>query len=438
MMEYSRTSMILAVLLGTLAAAGCGGSGSDAETVDAATPPVREAQAGEPGESAEAVTAGQEAPGEGPEDQTGAEHAGEASGLMAEVHLGPERSESLGIEVSAVEGGSARSVVLRPATLRMDPDRRALVGPRIEAKVVRVTADLGDRVEEDDTLAILSSVELGRAKSDFLTARARARTAEAEYRRERSLHEQRISSEAELLEAESRHTEARSELDAARETLRLYGLTLDDIAAVDAGGEEPLSHFALRSPTAGRIQRRELSPGQSVGPRDTPIHVADVRRLWAMIEAYDRDVPLLEIGRSVELTVRNIPGQTFEGEVDWISYELDPETRTLSVRAVVENRDGRLRAGMYGTARMNLSSDVRSALLPVDAVQTLGEHTVVFVPGHEDGAFRPVEVQLGAESQEGWVEILSGIEPGDRVVVEGAFDLKSAATASGRSAAHSH
>jgi len=366
------------------------------------------------------------------------EYAGEAAGLLAEVHLGPDRTESLGIRVASVEGGNARSVVIRPATLQMDPDRRALVGPRIEAKVVRVTTDLGRRVSEDDTLAILSSVELGRAKSTFMTSRARLKTAKAEYRREDSLFDQQISSEAELLEAEARYEEARAELNAAREALRLYGLTVDDVTAIEVDGEEPLSHFPLRSPVAGRIQRRDLSPGQTLGPGDTPIHVTDVERLWAMIEAYDQDVSLLETGRPVELSVRNVPGRTFEGELDWISYELDPETRTLKVRAVVENPEGLLRAGMYGTARMNLSTDVRNALVPVDAVQTLGEHTVVFVPGHEEGAFRPVEVELGAESQEGWVEILSGIQPGDRAVVEGAFDLMSAATAAGRGATHSH
>ena len=415
-----------AAFLVVLSVAGCGGSGSDVEPTDAATAPVQEERAGPAEEHAG-------------EDETTEEHAGEqAAGLLAEVHLGPERSEALGIRVDSVEAGSARSVVLRPVTLRMDPDRRALVGPRIEAKVVRVPVDLGDPVAEDDTLAILSSVELGRAKSTFLTARARLKTAEAEYRREESLHERRISSEAELLEAEAAYAEARAELDAARETLRLYGLTVDDISAVDAGGEQPLSYFALRSPAAGRIQHRDLSPGQTVGPHDTPIRVADVRRLWAMVETYDQDIPLLETGRPVEVTVRNVPGRSFRGEIDWISYQLDPDTRTLDVRAVVQNEEGLLRAGMYGTARLNLASDVRNAVVPVDAVQSLGEHTVVFVPGHEEGVFRPVEVQLGAESQEGWVEILAGIQPGDRAVVEGAFDLMSAATAAGRSAAHSH
>lgn len=442
--RYLSRYLVPGAFLAMVYLVGCGGSENDMEAAEAAAAPVQEEHAEGGRASAESVAAGQADPGsaeaEGRAEGEHAEgqHAGEGAGLPAEVHLGAERARELGIRVATVEGGSARSVVLRPATLRMDPDRRALVGPRIEAKVVRVSTDLGSRVEQGETLAILSSVEVGRAKSHYLTARARLNTQQRDYEREQSLFERQISSEAEYLEAEAEFTEARAELDAARETLRLYGLDRDAIAAIEAGGESPLSHFALRSPVGGRIQRRDVSPGQTLGPNDTPIHVADVEVLWAMIEAYDQDVPLLQEGRPVEITVRNVPGRTFDGEIDWVSYELDPETRTLEVRAVVENEDGLLRSGMYGTARMNLSADVRNALVPVDAIQTLAGQDVVFVPGHEEGAFRPVPVELGSESQEGWVEVLSGLQPGDEAVVEGAFDLMSTATATGRSAAHSH
>lgn len=397
--------------------------------------------AGEPdtGPGAAAAEAGR-VQEEHPEETEEAPDSDEQSeeGHAGEVHLSADQLRELDVEIEAVEGGSARSVVRRPATLRLDPDRTAFVGPRLESKVVRVVADLGDRIAEGDTLAVLSSVTLGEAKSNFLTARARLRTAEAEYRREEDLFEKEISSEAELLEAEARFVEARAERDAAREALRLYGLAEEEIDAVEPAADVPLSYFALRSPVAGMVQRRDLSPGQTVGPSETPIHVADLERVWVMIEAYDRDVSLLEIGRPVDLSVRSLPDRTFEGTIDWISYELDPETRTLQVRATVENHDGALRGGMYGTARMHLASDVRNALVPVDAIQTLQGRDVLFVPGGEPGAFRPVEVRLGAESEGGWVEILSGVQPGDSAVVSGAFDLMSAATAATRSAAHSH
>ncbi|MDZ7779586.1 MAG: efflux RND transporter periplasmic adaptor subunit [Gemmatimonadota bacterium] len=166
--------------------------------------------------------------------------AAEGEDHLGEIHLGTEQAESFGVRVEALQAGSARSTLSRPVTLLLNPDRKALVGPRLEAKVVRVTADLGDRVRAGDTLAILSSVELGRAKSGFLTARARFHTAETTYRREQTLYEREISSEAELLEAEARFREGRAELNAAREALRLYGLTLEEIEGVEAGSQVPL------------------------------------------------------------------------------------------------------------------------------------------------------------------------------------------------------
>lgn len=364
--------------------------------------------------------------------------AAEGEDHLGEIHLGTEQAESFGVRVEALQAGSARSTLSRPVTLLLNPDRKALVGPRLEAKVVRVTADLGDRVRAGDTLAILSSVELGRAKSGFLTARARFHTAETTYRREQTLYEREISSEAELLEAEARFREGRAELNAAREALRLYGLTLEEIEGVEAGSQVPLSYFPLRSPVAGRVQHRDLSPGQTVGPDETPIHVAGVEELWAMVEAFSRDAPLLETGSTVNVQVRGIPDRTFRGTLDWVSYELEPATRTLRARAVIDNPEGSLRAGMFGTARLDLPTEIRYAMVPVDAVQTLEDGSVVFVPADEPGAFRPVPVRLGEESQEGWVEIVSGLEPGDRAVVAGAFDLMSAATAATRSASHGH
>ncbi|MFQ5680335.1 MAG: efflux RND transporter periplasmic adaptor subunit, partial [Gemmatimonadota bacterium] len=313
--------------------------------------------------------------------------------------------------------------------------RVALVGPRIRAKVERVLVDLGDVVREGTPLAGLSSVELGTAKAAYLTAAARLATRRATYEREERLFRDSISSEAELLEARALFREAEAELEASRETLRLYGLPRERIDAIEAGGEEPLSFFRLLSPVGGTVQRRDLSPGQTVEPDAAPVHVARLDRLWLMIDAFERDLPLLETGQPVRFTVRSLPGETFEAVTDWISYELDPETRTVRVRAVAENRGGLLRAGMFGTAAIQVEGQEARALVPVDAVQTLDGRRVLFVPAGEPGSFRPVSVRLGEEF-DGTVEIVEGTAPGDSAVVAGAFELLSAATAEGREAEH--
>lgn len=359
----------------------------------------------------------------------------QSSDGMARVRLDAEQVGSLGVEVRALGAGGATAVLERPATLQLDPDRIALVGPRIEGKVERILRDLGDAVRPGDALAVMSSVELGEAKAQHLALKARLETARAAYQREQRLLDDQISSEAEVLEAEAQYRQAQADIDVVHERLRLYGLTDEAIENIEPDAAEPLSFFRLTSPIEGVIQRRDVSPGQTVGPTETPIHVARLDRLWVMIDAFEQDVPRLAVGQPVSLSLRSLPGRTFDAVIDWISFELEPETRTVRVRAVVRNPKGSLRAGMFGTAAIHVRGEASVASIPADAVQSVEGEDVVFVPGSAAGEFRAVPVTLGAEAG-GNVEITDGLAPGDSAVVSGAFELMSAATAPGRSAEH--
>lgn len=368
------------------------------------------------------------------QDRTGGHDNGHAP---ERIHLTEAQFARLDIEVAAAEAGRASAYVEAPATVAFDDDRVARVGPRLSAKVVEVVADLGDRVEPGDPVAIMDSVALGKAKARHLTTRAHLQTVRADYQRQRTLAEKQIASEAVLMDAEANLAEAEAEHDAADEELRLYGLSADEIDDVEADSDQPLSRYVLTSPIAGVVQRRDLVPGETVGPGDTPIHIVDTRRMWLSIEASEQAIPELATGLPVILTVRPLPGREFTGRTDWVSRELDAQARTLRVRAMVDNPDGLLRAGMFGTARIRTGSEGDYALVPVDAVQSLEGREVVFVPGDEPGAFRAVGVVTGREAG-GRIEIRSGLEPGADVVTAGAFDLTSALTAADRSATHSH
>lgn len=369
--------------------------------------------------------------------------AQEAAGEHAEddghvgVHLSSAQLERLSLRVEPAAEGSAEALITLPATIEFDADRVVRIGPRLPAKLVRVTKDLGERVAAGEPLAIMESVELGQAKARYLTARARLDTTEAAYERERTLADENIASEADMLEARAHHREAEATLTSVVEELRLYGLSPDDIGSIEPGTDAPLSRYVLASPIAGIVQERDVTPGQSVGADETPIHVVDTSRVWLMIEAYERHIPDLAVGQRVTLTTRALSERSFEGRIDWISKALDSGTRTLNVRAVVDNPNGLLRAGMFGNAAIHTGADGDGVLVPVDAVQTMDERQAVFVPGEEDGAFRPAFVTLGNEAG-GMVEIVAGLEAGADVVTAGAFDLKSIMTSGTRNAAHSH
>lgn len=406
---------VLAGLLGWVVA--CGG--------EATTEPVAEAH----------EEGGEQHAGGAPAD--GAAHE-EAAG-DGEIHLSETQRSNLEIRVAPAGRGRAAATVSMPATVEFDPDRVARVGPRVQAKVVRVTADLGERVEAGEIVAVLDSAELGRAQSTYLTAEAAQEAAEAEFRRRQPLAEERIVSQSDLQATEARYRQAKAERNAAREELRLLGLTEDAIREIDTS-DVPLSRYELRTPSPGVVQERDLTPGDTLEANETPILVVDSSVLWVMADAYEQALPHLAVGQPVTLRVPALPRQTFEGQVDWISSALDETTRTVGLRAEVANPEGVLRAGMFGTADVHTRADdedAEYALVPVDAVQTLGSRQVVFVPAGEKGAFRAREVVPGAEGG-GRVEIRRGLEPQEPVVVAGAFDLMSALTARERSAAHAH
>jgi cobalt-zinc-cadmium efflux system membrane fusion protein len=284
---------------------------------------------------------------------------------------------------------------------------------------------------------MMSSVELGKAKAEYLTARARLERDQKAYEREKNLHEKKISSEADLLAAKAEYEHARAHVQAAKETLRLFGLDQEEIDQIQAGGENPLCDLELASTIEGSGQKRDLSTGQTLTSNGTPINLATPTQLWVMINAFERCAPLLSPGQNVELDVRSLPGRTFKGKTDWVSYALDPKTRTIRVRAIIQNPDLALRAGMFGTARIYTGQEIQNALIPIDAVQTVEDRKVAFVPGEEPGSFRAVDVRLGNET-DGYAEVLSGLKPEDRAVTSGAFHLKSILTARTRSAAHHH
>ncbi|NGP87970.1 efflux RND transporter periplasmic adaptor subunit [Fodinibius halophilus] len=365
------------------------------------------------------------------------QHTEEDGQHAREVHLTEQQEGDLGIKVETLSEGSASSTISRPASIGYDLDQIAKVGPRIEAKVVKVIKGLGERVKKEEPIALMSSVGLGKAKAEYIRLRTELKAEKAHYEREKSLYEQEISSRAEMLQAEAHYQEAKAAYNAAAESLRLYGLSKKDLQNIEAGSDKPLSHFYLTSPLDGVIQERDISPGQTISSSETPIHVANLSKMWVMIDAYEQDIRYLGKGQSVSLTVRSIPGETFEGKTDWVSYSLEKGTRTMPVRAVVENPNRKLRAGMYGTARISTEKERNVAMIPIDAVQTIEGEQVVFVPGNEEGSYKPVEVILGNEN-EGYAEIATGLKPGRKAVVAGAFDLKSALTAQGRSASHGH
>lgn len=330
------------------------------------------------------------------------------------VRISPEALSRNGIRLGTAEAGVLTGAFEVPAEVQLNPDRVAHISPLVEGQLLSVDVTLGDQVEAETQLARLRSVELGQARAELSRTTSLRDVTEQNRDRQRRLREEGISSERSLLEAELAYEQADAERDAARSRLRVFGLR---------GGSGP--DMTLESPIAGVVVERHATRGENVSPDDTLFIVADLSRVWVIGRVYEQQVAQVASGMTATLTLNAYPGRTWTGTVDFVGATLDESTRTLPIRVEIDNPDGLLRPGLFGSLRLASGQPTStSVVVPLSAVQTVDNRTVVFVPGHEDGEFAAHAVTTGRENTR-QVEVLEGLEPGARIVVEGAFILKS-------------
>ena len=230
----------------------------------------------------------------------------------------------------------------------------------------------------------------------------------------------------ELLSAQEEYLSAKRLRDsllvaAARRRLTLWGISEDQIELLDRTGKAQRT-LLLRAPIGGEIAKKMVIAGQAVQAGDNLFLIADRDVLWVSLAVFETDARMLRVGVPVELTVDALPGRTYQGRVTFIHPTLDTSTRTLTARVEVKNPDGRLRPGMYVTARLSPASTGRLAV-PLTAVLPTGTRQLVFV-NRGDGQFVPRDVTTGQRS-DSLVEIVSGLKPGDEVVASATYLLDS-------------
>ncbi len=335
------------------------------------------------------------------------------------VILDAEALRLAGIELAAAVAPGASGLVAN-GTVAYDANRVSIVAPRAEGRVTAVRADLGQAVRPGDVLAILESSDVGETRGQVARSSAGLEVAKQAYERERSLYEQHVSSQKEMLEAKAVYLSAQADYEAATARARALG------ASVGAGAA-----FPLASPLAGTVVERHATPGQIAGPETPLFTIADLRDLWIEVDVYEADADRVRNGASAAVTTRAIPGETFMGRVTYAGGIVDAASRTVKVRVEVDNRQGRLRPGMYAEARIEAPSggasakDAELVAVPEIAVQDLAGQTVVFVPGEPAGHFIARAVSVGSRLEGGLVIVTKGIRTGERIVVQGAFQLKS-------------
>lgn len=368
-----------------------------------------------------------------------AEHAdhGHESAHAAEKHETQPREGVLRVDPGMLRDLriTVREAELRPAgdrvtalgELQCDEDRYAEVGSPIAARVARVLAAPGDLVQSGQALVELDSPEVGRARASILRAQARAQLARRVVERREGLAADRIVAARELDSAKAEAAEAEVELTAAEQMLAALG-----------GIRGQGTRFTLASPIAGTVLQRNALRGRLIDAEHALYVVGDLSELWLIAHAFERDALRIRTGTTARASFPALPGQEFSGQVTLVGSRVDPASRTVDIRIQIQNPDGKLRPGMSATSHIPVGDATPIVTLPVAALQRLPEGWCVFLPRDEPGAYELRPVGRGRDLA-GEVEIVRGLKPGERVVVEGAFLLKAEAEkARGTGEEHHH
>jgi cobalt-zinc-cadmium efflux system membrane fusion protein len=330
------------------------------------------------------------------------------------IRFSPTFAERAKIELSPVEIAGLSPVVSVTGTVTFDPERVAAVGARIAGRVRKISKFPGDLVKPGEVLAELESAELGQAQAAVLAARAHAEAANANDRREAQLAEARVSAQRDAELARATAQAARAELYAAEQRVKALGGNLPGEIGV----------LVLTSPISGKIVESKVSRGQSVEPSNTLFKVADLTRVWIELAVFEHELWHVRVGDKVEISPRTNGSIVYDGKVAHVGDVIDLETRSSEVRVVVENGDGSLRPGQSITARIHTKTAPNAVvLLPRDAVTSVDGKPTVFV-AHDDTSVEPRPVTTGGRDGQR-IEIVKGLERGERVVTSGVFALKS-------------
>ncbi len=291
-----------------------------------------------------------------------------------------------------------------------DQDKLADVRALVPGVVRRVRVKLGEQVKRGAPLFDVQSSEVGQAQGALIRARGRAKTAKANLERQRRLQRQDIVSARDVELAEQEVTAAKADERTALVTLRMTG----------AAGTSGSGRYTLTAPLSGTVVARRGVVGL-LATDETPLAtIADIASMWVLCDVPELDAGVLALGQKVHVSVGGYAPQV-GGEVSWIAPEVDPTTRQVTLRVVVPNPEGKLRANQFVTAKIEVKQRRSAVVVPRAAVQRVGERDVVFVRTSES-VFAPRVVVRRTSGES--VQVEGRVKPGEQVVTDGAVFLR--------------
>jgi cobalt-zinc-cadmium efflux system membrane fusion protein len=356
-----------------------------------------------------------------PADSAAQTSAMTAAAKPAELKLDPAQRQK--IRVETVAPTAFHRTVDTTGTVAFDQNQATQVLAPVSGPVARLLVEVGAHVGKGQALAVVASPDFAVDVSALRKAEATAKNA----RRLAALDEQLWKNDAiarrDMEQAETDAVAAEADRDAALQQLRDLGVDAKTIADIRDNRPAANNGALIRSPLAGTVVEKLITPGQLLQAGTTPCFtVADLSTVWVMANVFETDLPFIAPGDSAQVLTGG-PGGPIAGKVDYIAALVDPTTRAIAVRIVAPNPNGVLKRDLYVRTAIQSRREGTGLLVPVAAVLRDDENLPFVFVANADGTFARRRVQIGARIGDRQ-EITSGLSAGETIVVDGGLYLQ--------------
>lgn len=300
------------------------------------------------------------------------------------------------------------------AQIEADPTQVVHVFPPAGGRIIEMKVRPWDWVKKSQTLALIESGDLSRAVADYHKALADDQMKQQQLTRSADLYAHNAIALKDYQQAQAEAQSSQAELDATKDQIRVFGMD----------PERASSQLLVTAPRAGVVLDVGASPGEFSNALAAPqplCTIADISSVWAVGDIYENDLAAAKTGEPANVTLNAYPNERWSGRVDVVSDAVDPNTRTLHVRVVLPNPGMRLKPSMFGTIRL-LRSSRRGILVPTTAVLREGNAAYTFV-SEGGNRYQRRNVTLG-RTNDGLIEITSGLKAGETIVSQGDLLLR--------------
>ena len=307
-----------------------------------------------------------------------------------------------------------------------DDDLTTQVFSPYSGRVTQIFVKAGDTVRAGQPLFAVQAAEIAQGRSDLAAAAAQAALAEANEARQHAMYDTAGGSLKDWRQSQADLAAARAALAAAQGKLKALGRTDAEIAAMAKAAPGSSGAAAtVNAPIAGVVTQRLIGVGQNVGSlaaggSGAAMVVSDLRKVWLVADVREADSGGVHKGLPLRVQVLALPGRTFTANVDYVAPAIDPATRRLTVRAALDNPDGLIKPEMFATFSVTVGPAQSGVAVPEAAVIFEGDEARVWVARPQGQSLELRRIQAG-QTQDGQVQVLSGLSPGEWVVTSGSL-----------------